>query len=116
MFAERIDPKAPLPGGEEKLRDLLEGIRARTPDYEDMDPKFAQLIERNLARLYATSVRFGAIRSVIFLKALSPGLDIDELLLATHPEFKAPPAGPDGSDQHEKPALVEQLVGLLARP
>ena len=79
MFAERTDPKGPLPGGEAKLRGLLESIRTRTPDYEDMDPRFATLVARNLLRMHAAAVRFGPIQSVTFLKVLSPGRDIYEV-------------------------------------
>ena len=79
MFAERIDPKGPLPNGEGKLRRLLEGIQSGKPDYRDMDPTLAQLIQRNLPRLHATSEAFGPIQSVTFLEALSPGWDIYEV-------------------------------------
>jgi hypothetical protein len=79
MFAARLDANSPIPGTQGKLRRLLDGIRARKPDYDGMDPIFAQLVKRNFSHLHAGLVTRGAIHSVTFLKALSPGWDIYEV-------------------------------------
>ena len=79
MFARRFDPKEPLPGAAEKLRRLLEGIRTGAPHYEEMNPVFARLVERNLARMRTISADLGAVQAIDFVAPLTEGWDIYEV-------------------------------------
>jgi len=65
-LAARIENKERTPGSEAALRRLIDGIRAGAPDYEEMSPAFARLLEHQVPRLKEIAQYLGAIRSLDF--------------------------------------------------
>jgi len=65
-LAARIEHKIPTPGSEEALRRLIEGIRGGAPNYEEMGPAFAQVMQLKLPYLKPIAVQLGEIRSIEF--------------------------------------------------
>src|SRR5690606_27581393 len=78
-LAERIRSNVPRQGSKEALHRLAEGIRAGAPPYEEMSPAFAQVIERQLARLQPIAAYLGPIRSIEFQGIGSQGWDVYDL-------------------------------------
>ncbi|HJS90067.1 MAG TPA: MerR family transcriptional regulator [Steroidobacteraceae bacterium] len=75
-LAFRIEQKTPTQGSEEALRRLIAGTRAGTPNYEEMSPAFAQVVQRQLSRLQPMSSYLGDIQSIEFLGVGSAGWDV----------------------------------------
>jgi hypothetical protein len=75
-LAARIEQKAPTPGSEEALRRLIAGTRAGTPNYAEMSPGFAQVVQRQLSRLQPISSYLGDIQSIEFQGVGSAGWDV----------------------------------------
>ena len=74
-LAERIANKTPVPGSEAALRRLSEGIRSGAPNYEEMSPAFAQVVQRQLPRLQPIGVYLGELKSIEFQGVGAQGWD-----------------------------------------
>lgn len=74
-LAARIEKRSPVPGSEAALRRLIEGIRSGAPDYDEMSPALAQVIQRQLPRLQPVSAYLGEIRSIEFQGVGAQGWD-----------------------------------------
>ena len=75
-LAARIEQKAPTPRSEEALRRLIAGTRTGTPNYEEMSPAFAQVVQRQLSRLQPMSSYLGDIQSIEFKGVGNAGWDV----------------------------------------
>ena len=61
----KMRSQTPTPGSEAALRRLLEGLRTRNPNYDEMAPWFADLVKQTTA-FNEVYVRWGAVQSVTF--------------------------------------------------
>jgi bla regulator protein blaR1 len=61
----KLRSQAPTPGSEAALRRLLDGLRTRNPNYDEMAPWFAELVKETTA-LNEPYVRWGAVQSITF--------------------------------------------------
>ena len=78
-LAARIQNKAPVPGSDAALRRLIEGLRAGTPNYDEMSPALARACRRQLPQLQMTARFLGAIQSIEFQGVGSQGWDVYEV-------------------------------------
>lgn len=75
-IADRIRDRVPTTGGEEALRQMLDGGREGNPNYEQMSPEFAQVARGQLPYWQIVGQYFGAIVSIEFLRVSNQGWDI----------------------------------------
>ena len=78
-LAARIESKTPVPGSDAALRRLIEGLRAGTPNYDEMSPALARACRRQLPQLQMTARFLGAIQSIEFQGVGSQGWDLYEV-------------------------------------
>lgn len=63
----KLRSQTPTPGSEAALRRLLDGLRTRTPNYDEMAPWFAELVgNKQTTALNEVYVRWGAVQSITF--------------------------------------------------
>jgi DNA-binding transcriptional MerR regulator len=74
--AERVASQAPLPGSEDALRRLLASIDSGAPNYTEMGPLLAGVIEQQLPTLQAMSRYLGPLRAVTFRGVGQQGWDV----------------------------------------
>jgi hypothetical protein len=61
----KMRSQTPTPGSEAALRRLLDGLRTRKPNYDEMAPWFADLVKETTA-LNGPYIRWGAVQSIKF--------------------------------------------------
>jgi DNA-binding transcriptional MerR regulator len=74
--ADRIEKRAPMPGSEQALRQMLDLGRTGTPNYSLMSAEFAQVTRQQAAYWQVVAQYFGAIVSIEFLRVSTQGWDI----------------------------------------
>ena len=74
--ANRIRDRIPAPGSQEALRQMLDGGRAGTPDFDLMSPEFAQVARGRVTYWQIVGQYLGAIVSMEFLHVSNQGWDI----------------------------------------
>jgi DNA-binding transcriptional MerR regulator len=75
-LAQRIENQKPLPGSEEAVRRLLEGMISGQPDYSVMHPALAYIARQQMSRLHTTAAYLGELKSIDFQGVGSQGWDI----------------------------------------
>jgi beta-lactamase regulating signal transducer with metallopeptidase domain len=76
--AAKARSQTPTPGSDSALRRLVDGIRTRKPNYDEMAPWFAELV-RQTQPLNEVYVRWGAVRSTEFRGVDHNGGDVYEV-------------------------------------
>lgn len=79
--AKRIKEQTPAPGSDAALRKMIEGIRAGTPDYDEMSPGLANVTRQQLPQLRSMLVELGAVQAVTFKNVGPAGPDIYQVKL-----------------------------------
>lgn len=74
-LALRLKNQTPAAGSETALRGLIEGVRAGSPDYDQMSPGLAAAVRTQLPQIKSRLVALGAIRSIDFNRVAPPGVD-----------------------------------------
>jgi DNA-binding transcriptional MerR regulator len=75
-LADRIKNRMPAPGSQEALRRMIDAGRAGNPNYDLMNPEFAQAARGQLPYWQIVGQYFGAIVSLEFLRVSDQGWDI----------------------------------------
>jgi hypothetical protein len=80
--AKRFKDQSAVPGSDQALRKMIEGIRAGKPDYDAMDPALAAITRQQLDTLQSRFNNLGDLQSITF-KGVGPGgADIFEVKFA----------------------------------
>ena len=74
--ADRVASQTPLPGSEDALRRLLTSVDNGTPNYAEMGPLLAGVIEQQLPTLQAVARYLGPVESVTFRGVGQQGWDV----------------------------------------
>jgi hypothetical protein len=72
VFAPR---SSPLPGSDQVIRRLVEGLASNAPDYSMMGPDFAEVTRKQLPIMHEDVARLGAIQSLKFVEVGVQGGD-----------------------------------------
>jgi DNA-binding transcriptional MerR regulator len=78
-LTERIQSQTPVPGSEAMLRRMLDSIACNQPNYDDMNPAFANLMRKHLPQFHAGAMYLGSIQSIEFKGVGSRGWDVYEV-------------------------------------
>jgi DNA-binding transcriptional MerR regulator len=75
-LAQRIENQHPLPGSEEAVRRLVEGLISGQPDYDTMHPALAYVARAQMPGLHTAAAYLGAVKSIDFQGVGSQGWDV----------------------------------------
>jgi bla regulator protein BlaR1 len=75
----KIQSQTPTPGSEAALRRMIDAVRAGKPNYDEMTPWFADLVEQTLSVYQAVYATWGAVQSVEFRHVDITGGDVYEV-------------------------------------
>jgi CubicO group peptidase (beta-lactamase class C family) len=74
-IARRFKAQTPLPGSEPAIRTLLSGLASGNPDFERMNPRFADFTRQQLPDLQRFLGNLGALKSLTFHRVAPEGDD-----------------------------------------
>ncbi|WP_407177506.1 M56 family metallopeptidase [Bradyrhizobium sp. STM 3562] len=69
---DRFVQQLPAPGGEDRLRQVIDGLKRGEPDDARMSPQLANQMHRRISILHQALVELGAVRSISF-RGVGPG-------------------------------------------
>jgi DNA-binding transcriptional MerR regulator len=75
-LAQRIENQTPLPGSEQAVRLLVDGLISGQPDYDTMHPALAYVARQQMSRLHSTAAYLGDVKSIHFQGVGNQGWDV----------------------------------------